>query len=153
MTTDLYFIAGTDLRGFVERWLHAVQTAPADRFPLRVLADCETEPDRAFFGAAYVMEHIAPRMWDEGSSRPELLLFGVLEVFGLREDNGPWRGCAHYVSSAFTHLHEIGEAAAADRLRRLFVERADQGPPSPWLFRAANALDPPVDDILWARPD
>lgn len=170
MDSDLYVVAGTDLRSFVGSWLDEVDSANPDRYPLLALIAEEPEPNRAFFGVAYMLEHITPRLWSDAGSREELLLFAVLQVFGL-DGHSPWQGCSRHVDLAFQHLRTIGEIEAARRLRENFFSRANPhetslgprrghdihirsefaqrlaressvSPVGAWLLRSAAMLDP-----------
>ncbi len=123
MTEDCYQIAGTDLRDYVDSLLIEIAGLNSANSSLLQLIDAQDEPDRAFLGAVFVMEQIAPRLWGGDRSRDLLLLFAVVEVYGL-EGHGPWRGCADHLRRAFDYSTGLGEEEIARRLRQSFVDGA-----------------------------
>ncbi|MFJ3861546.1 hypothetical protein ACIPRL_35635 [Streptomyces sp. NPDC090085] len=116
MASDPYVVAGENLRSFVAEWLNELENPEPSRRLLLDHANNPSDPDRAFFGASYVMQGIAPRVWGDLGSAEELLLFAVLASYFQDFPEAPWDSCAGYVQRAFEHVAEIGEQEAARRL-------------------------------------
>jgi len=123
VNTGVYVVAGRDLRRFVAARLDQVQTADPTQHPIVSAVAEETDPkEQAFLGGAALMSFIGPRAWGEAGSDEELLLFAVLAVYTMRDDE-PWEGYESRVQRAFEFMHEIGEVEAARRLRQEIVDK------------------------------
>lgn len=121
---DVYTVAGTDLRQFVADWLTEIENADPEAHPIVTAVD-EAEPDdRAFMGAATLMQFIGPRVWGGAGTHEELLLYAALAIYQEEGRDLPWDGYAAYVQRAFQYLHQLGEVEAARRLRAEVVNEA-----------------------------
>ena len=120
---DIYIVAGTDLRPLVEDLLQEMDAGREREGSLLIEAERERDvAEAAAYGRSYVMSHVGPRVWGEEGTRPELLLFAALSLFGA-DAAVPWLGCRDHIERALCHLRSIGEAEGA-RLLRDAVEQA-----------------------------
>ncbi|GGP84391.1 hypothetical protein ACWDY7_33065 [Streptomyces calvus] len=122
--TDIYTVAGRNIRRLTAQWLSEIENPAPSRSTLLDYANHEDDPDRNFFGASYVMQNIAPRVWGEDGSDDELLLFAVIMSYGLARPEPEWKDCATYVKEAFEYVHGIGEKEAARRIRERVMREA-----------------------------
>ena len=134
MVDDLYTVAGTDLSAFVADWLALVEAesqnytgALPGALP-GLLDDAVSQREGYQFGAMYLLSQVAPSVVGEKGSREQLLLYAVLATFqGARfpgVDLNHWEGVQVHVERAFTYMHQVGEAAAAQGLRASVAEAA-----------------------------
>jgi hypothetical protein len=119
-----YVVAGRDLRAYVEEWLAGLEDPNGHAYGLLVEARRDPNPrERADYGASYVMQAIAPKVWGDQGGIQELLLYAVIATYQMTERKG-WEDCAAFVGQAFAHMHRIGELEAARQLRAAVEARA-----------------------------
>ncbi|MCX4784297.1 hypothetical protein [Streptomyces sp. NBC_01264] len=167
-----FVVAGKDIGPFVLRWLAEVD--PLDNTSDSLLQHAVQERDprqQGFYGSAYVMSKIAPRVWGDQGTDDELLMFAVIATYKRSKPHG-WEGVRAHTEQAFAYMRKVGEVEAARRLRaevakeasdeavsaqKAFHQRMDISPLSPMAqaahdqemaqgshrdLRAADALDP-----------
>lgn len=126
MTGELYTVAGKQFTGFVVCWLNELEQRVAVSEPamLREAAQAADPVERAYYGAAFLMQNIAPQVLGDAGSDEELLLFAVIANYHNARRAQDWQDCSAYVRDAFCYLHETGEREAARRLRQQVWDRA-----------------------------
>ncbi|MFB6482383.1 hypothetical protein ACFCXF_33895 [Streptomyces virginiae] len=176
-----FVVAGQDIGRFVRRWLEEVDSPENKSDSLLQHARRVEDPrEQGFYGTAYVMSKIAPRVWGDQGSDDELLLFAVIAAYKQSKPRG-WAGVRAYTEKAFAYMREVGEVEVARRLRaEVAREAGDQAVAAQKSFhqrmgiaplsssaqaahdqemaqgshrdlRAANALDPQGATADWDR--
>ena len=127
--SDLYVIAGTDLRDFVAAWVSDLESGGGQARGL--LEHAYTNPDvgeRYEYGAHYMFANIGPRATNPKATAEELLLFATMKVYqdaGFPgADRAIWDGEEAHARRTFTYFAEIGEKEAAHRIRADVIRRS-----------------------------
>ena len=115
-----YILGHHDISAFTTRWLREVQTiADSPAGGLAQLATTDTYGENAFYGQAFLMQHVGPRVVEGKGSDDELVLYAVLATYQQSGvvDGGSWPGFVAYVAEAFAYCEQLGERVVGEQLR------------------------------------